>query len=499
MRKEIPLIITAVMGIFLILQAFIPHPPFNELDRTLNDFALIVFVFTMILGILNLFYMNVKKISRQTAGWGYSAITVLGFLVTITFGLLNPGEQVALRTKILGNNEQLIRIAGQDVLQRETTLPASQIELTAMVFTKIQNPGMVPDEEVLGRNTVRRADIDGLIRYNRIVPERFSAIFSEVPLTRERFEKLLDQTKREAGELIDSATPLGREVVEYARQLQDVLVGNTLFVKQVKSELETMNLLEVSESLKSSARVAVSPLLPGSVPYNDQIITLDSVSELILLSILQRSVRELYSRKMQTGNAAKEDEIQKVFSNHSYSESIFSPESGKISSIGQEVARLAASYGAKDAFHARTKTAALEAIFGAGSKAVLLDVKPLDSGSGFQWIFHNIYAPLSSTMFALLAFFIASAAFRAFRARSKEAALLLAAGFIVMLGQVPVGNYLTSWLPEAWQMSDLADWIMMYPNMASQRAIMIGVAFGVVSTALKIILGMERGYLGGGD
>ena len=49
------------------------------------------------------------------------------------------------------------------------------------------------------------------------------------------------------------------------------------------------------------------------------------------------------------------------------------------------------------------------------------------------------------------------------------------------------------------EVPNLADWIMKYPNMAGQRAIMIGIALGTVSYCLRVILGIERTYLGTGD
>jgi hypothetical protein len=65
------------------------------------------------------------------------------------------------------------------------------------------------------------------------------------------------------------------------------------------------------------------------------------------------------------------------------------------------------------------------------------------------------------------------------------------------MGRVPLGDSLTSWLPTCLHMSNLANWIMNIPNTAGQRAIMIGIALGTVSTSLRLILGIERSYLGG--
>lgn len=120
-------------------------------------------------------------------------------------------------------------------------------------------------------------------------------------------------------------------------------------------------------------------------------------------------------------------------------------------------------------------------------------------GSLFYILYENTFVPLGSTMYALLAFFVASASYRAFRAKNREATILLIAAFVILLGSTPFGTMLTSWMPE--QLSilhipNLAVWIMSSPNLAGQRAIMIGIGLGVVSISLRLILGIERTYLG---
>lgn len=121
------------------------------------------------------------------------------------------------------------------------------------------------------------------------------------------------------------------------------------------------------------------------------------------------------------------------------------------------------------------------------------------TGSWFRFVFNAVLSPLSATMFALLAFYVASASFRAFRAKTPEATILLVAGFIILLGRTFVGSVLTGWLPDELSfltIPNIADWIMAWPNTAGQRAIVIGIALGVIATSLRIIVGIERGYLG---
>ena len=118
----------------------------------------------------------------------------------------------------------------------------------------------------------------------------------------------------------------------------------------------------------------------------------------------------------------------------------------------------------------------------------------------FDYLFNNIYQHLSATMFSLLAFFIASAAYRAFIARTVESNLLLIAAVLVMLGNTSLGSFLTGWLPESLNflhLPKIAEFIMKYPNTAGQRAIMIGAGLGLIGSSLRIILGIERSYLGG--
>lgn len=113
-------------------------------------------------------------------------------------------------------------------------------------------------------------------------------------------------------------------------------------------------------------------------------------------------------------------------------------------------------------------------------------------GDPVIWIYDHMNKPLSSTMFSLTVFFIASAAYKAFRFRSVGATVLLLSGIIVIVGQIPLGGMISPRIPE------LKDWILMNPNMAAQRGILLGLGLSMFTTSLKIVLGIERSYLGGG-
>jgi hypothetical protein len=111
-------------------------------------------------------------------------------------------------------------------------------------------------------------------------------------------------------------------------------------------------------------------------------------------------------------------------------------------------------------------------------------------GRVYVWLYDHVFAPCNATMFALLAFFVVSAAFRAFRMRNVEATLLLGAAILVMVAAAPIGNWLSD------DLVDVGQWILDIPNNAGRRAIMMGAAIGAIATSLRIVLGLERSHLG---
>ena len=166
-----------------------------------------------------------------------------------------------------------------------------------------------------------------------------------------------------------------------------------------------------------------------------------------------------------------------------------------------------------------------------------------NEASAFYWMYNYIYLPLASTMFALLAFFVASASYRAFRIRNFEATLLLISGVLLMLGRVPLGAFIPWWVvififtsmifaliasrisdrrifflsylgsnivlilvglfldwtnstPGILSIPVIQEWIMSVPATAGARAIMIGIALGIVAQSYRIMTGRERSILG---
>ena len=117
----------------------------------------------------------------------------------------------------------------------------------------------------------------------------------------------------------------------------------------------------------------------------------------------------------------------------------------------------------------------------------------------FDWGYTYILMPCGATIFSILAFFMASAAFRTFRARNLASALLLIAAIIVMFGRVPISEWVCNQLFGS-KYKDIfgiaTDTIMEVPNLAAKRGILLGISLGGIAQSLRILFGIERSYLG---
>jgi len=122
-----------------------------------------------------------------------------------------------------------------------------------------------------------------------------------------------------------------------------------------------------------------------------------------------------------------------------------------------------------------------------------------------DFLFDGLFQTMESAMFSIIAFFILSAAYRAFRVRSVEATILLAAALIMMLS-------LMGWLVHYWdgtvsnlagwetdhflnnfKLTDSANWIKATLQTPSIRAIEFGVGLGALAMGLRLWLSLEKG------
>jgi hypothetical protein len=111
----------------------------------------------------------------------------------------------------------------------------------------------------------------------------------------------------------------------------------------------------------------------------------------------------------------------------------------------------------------------------------------------YVWLYDAFYAPLSATIASLLAFWICSACYRAFRVRNLQAFLLLGAAIMTMFGRVGISQV-------AWPFSiKVADWIVTIPNSAAMRALGMVIALGMVGAGLQVLFGLERRVLRGDE
>jgi hypothetical protein len=111
----------------------------------------------------------------------------------------------------------------------------------------------------------------------------------------------------------------------------------------------------------------------------------------------------------------------------------------------------------------------------------------------YQWMFVNVYTPLGATLYPITGFYIFSAAYRAFRARNIDAALMLIAGCFVILSNAPVGEAI--WVGFA----TVGEWFRFTGQVPGMRTFALVGTLGMIAYGFRALLGKERGFYAGGE
>ena len=89
LRNTIPWLIAACAGSVIIAAYFVPTA--QGWQDTIGQWFEVLAAFAFVLGGVNLAMQNLQKISSREPGWGYAAITLFSFLVTLGVGLFKVG------------------------------------------------------------------------------------------------------------------------------------------------------------------------------------------------------------------------------------------------------------------------------------------------------------------------------------------------------------------------------------------------------------------------
>lgn len=127
----------------------------------------------------------------------------------------------------------------------------------------------------------------------------------------------------------------------------------------------------------------------------------------------------------------------------------------------------------------------------------------LDVQSNWAWqnytrdfLFDGLFQQMNAAMFSIIAFFILSAAYRAFRIRSIEATILLAAALIMMLSLM--GSVASFWdgaagnVSQNLTLSEISKWLRDNVQNSSLRGIDFGIGIGALAMGLRLWLSLEK-------
>src|SRR4029453_11586893 len=92
MKREFPLMITAAVGLFMILSFFVPHELCSVPADFLQQSAIIVVAFGYVLGGANALKLNAETVYKRNPGWIYKLVLVVALVSTVVIGVAEgPG------------------------------------------------------------------------------------------------------------------------------------------------------------------------------------------------------------------------------------------------------------------------------------------------------------------------------------------------------------------------------------------------------------------------
>ncbi len=606
MKRTVPLLITAISGFVLIVSFFLPAiQEWGEISTLWFD---ILASIAFILGGGNLLKLHLKSISDKKAGWGYSAVTIVAFLLTLAFGLFKFGSIPTPNTEFYGTTFARLPLSELPEYRVDGTIPKRadgeplptsvryqlREEKEQLVFqgwmTINQKEDLLRYQETLGWqcrveelfNESRPEELVGKFDY-RVM---HGALSVEGVLT-EELKTLLaealnssEASKRAIAELEEGSHR--KTTIEVASIPESFKIPDS-----VKDEITLDgNRLTVVGSMSTELRDSISmkwagfaPAMPltsqqekdllaeikdrgGSLSVEQQAVfqqffaaewsadaMVVAINSAGILAAEDKTACELLDEQIAgaTDLVLKKETPEPTLLNDDQKQAvaIFVEQPGqtveeftaKLKSLGvltdkqreavgefvdslPRQADVMKSLGIQLLKVGKLNSAQREFLFAPTAQqyawrtevgrlfVAAHEVKYSWSGSyttqgnPFWWVYEYIFQPLMTTTFAMLAFYVASAAFRAFRAKNLEATLLLGTAFIVLLGRTYLGVQLTAWVPDAYsalKIDQMTVYIMKIFNTAGNRAIMIGIALGIASTSLKVLLGIDRSYLGSRD
>jgi len=516
MKRTIPLLITFLTGLILIVAWFIPYTQDwnNDVLVWFEILASIAFV----LGGGNLLMMHLKTISDRPAGWGYSLVTLVAFVVTLIVGSIKLGSPPEPNSERYGQTAAVLRL--HDFPE------------------EFDVPGRIPDETLPGevKGQLVESPDPGTISFRGWMTSAQRSALEAMDYEADWHRTVAQLAEKAQPPAVLKDVSDGEPRIKYQAQLE------RLFFVGVMSDGDRDELLKLSDNDQWVAAVqsihSISNL-QHSVPFESLpngytipeplrgVVTYDSERKrLVILGPMSVAARDQLEYNFPKGSIPSEAERKQL---QAELESLGPFPSALVDALGS-FNKEAATIGLRnrDLLFELLRTA--EKVPGAGlngpQRQLLLADYDAETkwriavgelfaaahqekfpfsgkydfeGSAIWYIYEFGLNPLTATMFSLLAFYVASAAYRAFRAKNVEATLLLVTAFIVLLGRTYLGTWLTSWMPERLSgltIPELTVLIMAVFTTAGNRAIMIGIALGVVSTSLKILLGIDRSYLG---